>query len=67
MSLKYLALIECGIGDLAMIEIAKGISEAICLEYVDISHNKSYRVNDVNFGKFKRHNHFEQAGYTALI
>ena len=49
-SLKHLTLIEAGIGDLAMIEIAKGIKEAINLEYVDL-----------------RHNHFEQAGFKALV
>ena len=38
-SLKHLTLIECGIGEYAMIEIAKGIREAICLEYVDLRHN----------------------------
>ena len=33
-----------------MIEIAKGIREAICLEHIDL-----------------RHNHFEKAGFTALV
>ena len=39
MSLKHLTLSDVGIGDLAMIEIAKGIKEAICLEHVDLRHN----------------------------
>ena len=43
-SLKHLTLIEAGIGDLAMIEIAKGIREAICLEYVDLRHNHFERT-----------------------
>ena len=38
-SLKQLTLNSAGLGDLAMIEIAKGIREAICLEKVDIRHN----------------------------
>ena len=32
-------LIEAGIGDLAMIELAKGIQEAICLETIDLRFN----------------------------
>jgi Ran GTPase-activating protein (RanGAP) involved in mRNA processing and transport len=43
-SLKHLTLIGCGIGDRAMIEIAKGISEAICLELVDLRHNHFEKV-----------------------
>ena len=39
MALKHLVLINTGLGDLAMTELAKGISEAICLEYVDLRHN----------------------------
>lgn len=39
MSLKHLVLIEAGIGDLAMRELAKGIKEAICLETVDLRFN----------------------------
>ena len=38
-SLKSLTLIESGIGDYAMIELAKGIKEAVCLEFVDLRHN----------------------------
>ena len=39
MSLKHLTLIDCGIGNRALKEIAKGIKEAICLQYVDLRHN----------------------------
>ena len=39
-----MTLIEAGIGDLAMIEIANGIKEAICLEYIDLRHNHFEQV-----------------------
>lgn len=39
MTLKHLVLINAGIGDLALIEISKGIREAVCLEYIDLRHN----------------------------
>ena len=44
MTLKHLTLISAGIGDLAMVEIAKGIQEAICLEFIDLRHNHFERV-----------------------
>ena len=43
MSIKRLTLIDAGLGNLAMIEIAKGIKEAISLEYIDLRHNRFER------------------------
>ena len=40
MSVKRLTLIDAGLGNLAMIEISKGIKEAISLEYIDLRHNR---------------------------
>lgn len=39
MTLKHLVLIQAGLGDLALTEIAKGIKEAYCLEFIDLRHN----------------------------
>ena len=36
MSLKYLTLIDCGIGNRALKEIATGVKEAICLQSIDL-------------------------------
>ena len=39
MSLKCLTLIETGLGDLSLTELAHGIKESICLETIDLRNN----------------------------